>query len=416
MELVMWSVLGIDATTDPSTIRKAYAAKLRTCRPDEDPEDFQRLREAYDNAISFTKGKIRTRIVVSQSHDLTPNKDVTVDVIQPKKRNIVQIMQPTKETIDEVINRMEELYSDFFKRIEIGNWKRILESDLFWDIEGKTQLRVVMLRFFSTHPVLPKSVWILMDREFGWTEYKDSMPVKYKTDYVVLNGEMDPRWDLDYTCFRKVDSTHVIKATRIPAGVKGLLSKKKGTNYDLFPDYAQIRWNLKNAIYNEMEFEIPAIYESAFRLFPDDPSLHKMYYEYKKVSADISTFGLLCDAPEYTIKKLRELCPDNPEYEIAEANYYLFKKNYKRAARLYSGLMTRFPCHLDIAYHYGIAIKNLGNYTKSRIVFQKIKKVYPSIGRAKLAEKSYLKDRSDIVGQLSKNALVVKWLIKSGNI
>jgi hypothetical protein len=45
-----WETLGIGPTSDSAEIRKAYAARIRVWRPDTDPENFARLREAYEIA------------------------------------------------------------------------------------------------------------------------------------------------------------------------------------------------------------------------------------------------------------------------------------------------------------------------------------------------------------------------------
>lgn len=46
-----WSILGIDPTDDERVILKAYAKSLKSCRPDDDPEGFQRLVEARERAM-----------------------------------------------------------------------------------------------------------------------------------------------------------------------------------------------------------------------------------------------------------------------------------------------------------------------------------------------------------------------------
>ena len=49
----MWEILGIEPTTDEGAIRKAYARELKLHRPDKDPQGYQQLREAFDEARRY---------------------------------------------------------------------------------------------------------------------------------------------------------------------------------------------------------------------------------------------------------------------------------------------------------------------------------------------------------------------------
>lgn len=52
-----WSLrlLGLPDDADERAIKRAYASKLKTTRPDEDPEGFQRLHEAYQAALAWVR-------------------------------------------------------------------------------------------------------------------------------------------------------------------------------------------------------------------------------------------------------------------------------------------------------------------------------------------------------------------------
>src|SRR5512139_2161962 len=47
-----WEVLGLEPTGDVLAIKKAYAGLLKKNRPDEQPEAYQELRQAYEWALS----------------------------------------------------------------------------------------------------------------------------------------------------------------------------------------------------------------------------------------------------------------------------------------------------------------------------------------------------------------------------
>ncbi len=46
-----FQILGIEETREEDTIRQSYLSLLKDTNPEDDPEGFKRLREAYEEAL-----------------------------------------------------------------------------------------------------------------------------------------------------------------------------------------------------------------------------------------------------------------------------------------------------------------------------------------------------------------------------
>lgn len=51
----IWSILGIEPTSDITAIKTAYAARAKECHPEEHPQEFQQLQKAYKSAVQYAK-------------------------------------------------------------------------------------------------------------------------------------------------------------------------------------------------------------------------------------------------------------------------------------------------------------------------------------------------------------------------
>ncbi len=53
----IWKILGVAPTTDQKSIKAAFAAKSREWHPEEYPEEYQRLRQAYKLALAYAQNE-----------------------------------------------------------------------------------------------------------------------------------------------------------------------------------------------------------------------------------------------------------------------------------------------------------------------------------------------------------------------
>lgn len=62
-----WKVLGIEATDQIKDIKRAYAKRSKEIHPEDHPEEFIQLHDAYEQAIAFAKHQN-----TSTSHQIAP--------------------------------------------------------------------------------------------------------------------------------------------------------------------------------------------------------------------------------------------------------------------------------------------------------------------------------------------------------
>src|SRR5215471_14677230 len=95
--MAMWEELGIVPTADPKAIRRAYAGRLRGLDPDRDPAAFQRLRQAFEAALSQAEQPPRAAPQTTRKPQLTlptPESDAEP---APPPRVIVPSHRSTSE-------------------------------------------------------------------------------------------------------------------------------------------------------------------------------------------------------------------------------------------------------------------------------------------------------------------------------
>ncbi|WP_223836813.1 hypothetical protein [Paenibacillus oceani] len=62
----------------------------------------------------------------------------------------------------------ESLYDDFAARIQVERWQELLSADVVWNVELKRTLSDRMADFLEERDQLPRSIWQLLEDNFGW--------------------------------------------------------------------------------------------------------------------------------------------------------------------------------------------------------------------------------------------------------
>ena len=142
----IWNILKISKTTDRAEIRRAYRSRLREVHPEDDPEGFMELREAYEKAL---RGE----------------EDVPETGPEPK-------FQPERE---KAVRAVETLYGSFFDRISPEKWQTLLDSDYFTMLDTSDDGMLIILEKLLANPVVPRSVLELLNRRYALTERADEL-------------------------------------------------------------------------------------------------------------------------------------------------------------------------------------------------------------------------------------------------
>nr|WP_288355562.1 J domain-containing protein [uncultured Pseudomonas sp.] len=114
-----WTLLGLDADADTRSIKRRYAQLLKQHRPDEDPEAFQRLREAYEQALAHAAAQDQPW------GDAAEQGQAPFPVAQDEPVVAAAAEQPAHARIEQLLQASESLEAALQQARELG-----LEADL----------------------------------------------------------------------------------------------------------------------------------------------------------------------------------------------------------------------------------------------------------------------------------------------
>lgn len=126
--------MGIEPTKDEKSIIAAYRGRLKSVNPEDHPEEFKQLREAYEEALALSK-----------QEEIWANEDN-----EDSKAN---------GPVFDWLKRVEQIYNDFSSRVNVKYWKELFQDETYVALDLRAEAEDALLRYLMSHWYLPQTVW-----------------------------------------------------------------------------------------------------------------------------------------------------------------------------------------------------------------------------------------------------------------
>lgn len=110
---MIWDVLGIHPTKDADEIKKAYARLAKQFNPEEHPDEFRRIHDAFKDAMKFAKGKGNTSLFANSSENTLALKSDDEINVRTTDSDSVSDSLDDNYNFNEIFKKSEEDRSRF---------------------------------------------------------------------------------------------------------------------------------------------------------------------------------------------------------------------------------------------------------------------------------------------------------------
>ncbi len=286
-----FKVLRIDVTQNQKEIIAAYRKLLPGCNPEDNADEFMKLREAFEVATEYAK-----------------NADYEEKM--------------ESDEAGEFLNSVENLYSDYARRINEEEWRSVLYCPFCVSLETSDIAREKLLVYLMQNYRMPHKVWKCIDDCFGIIEEQKKLceifPGEF-IDYVVNQIQTDDKFPYEEMEISDVHNTHIDEYLTVLFRLEGITNDIEwGFDYDSV--------ELKNDIEKLNEYDIHHPYQDVVTL--NALLLEKQYEQASHIVETLSKQDFKDDCICYAIGK-----------------YYWETENHSLACEYFMEAVTINPKH-----------------------------------------------------------------------
>lgn len=426
----IWEILDLPKTNSVPQIRKAFVDNFCSVRVQFFSEEgFLIMREAYLKAIRYA----RTGLVESDEIDPNDKSLCLTAEVNGYLREIIAIRQSMagadsnqilpKEVVarfNDIVHflvSMMALHEDFYGRIDIKNWRDLLQTDLLCVQPIVHYLRLPILRACAANPLLPQNIWVYLDLVFGWTDQSYTIPKEFAHAKRILAIELDPRWNLSFGLFKQ---DRILTSDGKPDIILPMWDHARSqsvappdtTDYEL---YAIYRMNARNAIIEGNEQEAERNFVKAAEIFDRDPDLYVIYFEYLNAIKDEGKLKAIKDLHLMILNRLLDFFPDHFMFLLSRAEINSVRQHPDISINEYKKLIQRFPDSLMVLYQLADVYRRSGQMAAAKKCIRQIEKTYPSVQERLKTGHGFSVDPVAVNEQIRLNDKVMEMINKKAN-
>lgn len=169
--------LGIEPTKDEAAIKKAYRDRLVLTNPEDNPEGFKLLRQAYEEACVYAKQEDKEE---EEEQDTTPS--------------------------GLWVEKAAKIYKSISARCNVEEWKALFDEEIFVSLDTNEECRIKLLVFIMDHFRFPNDVWELFEKNLCIVNHAKQLKEDFPADFIdYIVQKCNGRESLDYTLFEGPD-------------------------------------------------------------------------------------------------------------------------------------------------------------------------------------------------------------------